>query len=451
MILQNQNEKRKNRIYSNLIKKIMKSFLRHIIIIILEVEAKLVLRKYKPKIIAVTGSVGKTSTKDAIFSVVEQMLIARKNMRSFNSEIGLPLTVIGCDNAWSNPFAWISNIIRGLILVVTREHYPSFLVLEIGARKPGDVARLSSWVIPDIVVVTRFSDVPAHVEFFESAEDLFEDKSQIVKALKQTGVLVLNADDERVLALRNKTKAKSITFGLSEGAMFRASNIQIVYEEGFPVETTFKFEYQDNTFPVIMQGVLGMQSVYSALAALSVGVYLKLNIVDMIEALLGHKTPPGRMKVIKGIKDTMIIDDTYNSSPVAARAALEVLGGLKTKGKKIVVLGDMLELGKFTMEEHKKLGALAGKYADLLLAVGLRAKYLVEGALGSDMSEKKILEFTDAKMAGKYLEGMIEKGDIILVKGSQSMRMERAVEEIMAHPEDASELLVRQEEEWKNR
>lgn len=429
----------------------MRSFLRHIIIIILELEAKLVLQKYKPRIIAVTGSVGKTSTKDAIFAITEQMLIARKNIKSFNSEIGIPLTILGCDNAWSNPFAWINNIFRGLILVVAREHYPKWLVLEIGARKPGDVARLSSWIIPNIAVITRFSDVPSHIEFFRSAEELFEEKANIVKSLKPTGVLVLNADDERVLSLRNKTKAKSITFGLSKEAMFRASNVQIVYKDDFPVGTTFKFEYQDNTFPVVMYSVLGIQAVYSALAALTVGISLKINTVDMIELLGEHKSPPGRMRVIQGIKDTMIIDDTYNSSPVAAHAALDVLSIVKTKGKKIAVLGDMLELGKFTIEEHKKLGVLAGKQTEILFAVGLRAKYIVEGALESGMSEKKILEFTDARTAGKYLEGMIERGDIILVKGSQSMRMERVVEEIMAHPEDASKLLVRQEEEWKKR
>ena len=429
----------------------MKSFLRYIIITILEIEAKLVLKKYKPKIISVTGSVGKTSTKDAIFAVVEQMLIARKSEKSFNSEIGIPLTILGCDNAWLNPFAWISNIFRGLVLIATNEHYPKWLVLEVGARKPGGIAHISSWVVPDIAVMTRFSETPAHIEFFECAEELFEDKAKIVKALKPTGLLVLNADDERVLALRDKSKAKASTFGFSREAMFRASNVQLVYDGDSPVGTTFKFEYQGNIFPVVLKGVLGTQAVYSALAALTVGVHLKLNIVDMIEALAGYKTPSGRMKVIQGIKDTTIIDDTYNSSAVAVTAALEVLGSIKTNGKKIAVLGDMLELGKFTVEEHKKIGMLAGKQTDLLFAVGLRAKYLVEGALASGMSEKKILEFIDAKTAGKYLEGMLSNGDIILVKGSQSMRMERVVEEIMAHPEEASDLLVRQEEEWKNR
>jgi len=431
----------------------MKALIRNIITKILEGEAKLVLRKYKPRIIAVTGSVGKTSTKDAIFTVVGKTLVARKSAKSFNSEIGLPLTILGLDNPWSNFFNWVTTLFRGLLLGVLREHYPKWLVLELGADKPGDIARATTWVHPDIAVITRFGDVPVHVEFFKSPEELFAEKAELAKALRPTGMLVLNADDEKVLALREKTKAKCITYGFSPDAMFRASNMQIAYDDGLPVGTTFKLEYDGNVFPVMLMGVLGMQPVYSALAALAVGTYLKLNIVDMIGALASHDGPPGRMCVMPAIKEASIIDDTYNSSPVAAAAAVEVLGSMKKKrgSKKIAVLGDMLELGKFTIEEHKKLGTLAAANADLVLAVGPRAKYIIEGALAADMSEKKLIEFDDARVAGKYLEGVLDKGDIVLIKGSQSMRMERAVEEIMAHPEQATLLLVRQEEEWQKR
>ncbi|MEK7460412.1 MAG: Mur ligase family protein [Patescibacteria group bacterium] len=427
----------------------MKSILKNTVAKILEYEAKLVIKKYKPRIIAITGSVGKTSTKDAIFSVVEHRLVARKSEKSFNSEIGLPLTVLGLDNAWSNIFGWIRNIIRGLFIIVFPEHYPKWLILEVGADKPGDIARASAWLRPNIVVFTAFSSVPAHVEFFKSAEALFEEKANLVKALKPSGMLILNADDERVLSLQTKTKAKFITYGFTENAMFRASNVQIAYENGRPIGTTFKFEYDGNVFPVLMHDVLGVQPIYSALAALALGVYLKINIVDMIADLAKNDTPPGRMRIIPGIKGSTIIDDTYNSSPIAAHAAVEALHNIKTKGKKIAVLGDMLELGKFSTEEHKKLGMLLDKKTSLLLVVGPRAKYIVEGAQNSGMSEKNIVEFDDARLAGKYLEGVIGEGDIVLIKGSQSMRMERAVIEIMAHPEHAGNLLVRQDEEWK--
>ncbi len=426
----------------------LKQIFKKIVTTILEAEAKLVLRKYRPKIIAVTGSVGKTSTKDAIFTVVGDALVARKSAKSFNGELGIPLTILGCDNAWSNGFLWMKNIIKGALLVVTRVHYPKWLVLEVASDKPGDIARVASWLTPDIAVVTRFGTVPVHVEFFKSPEEVFEEKANLVKALRPSGMLIVNADDERVLALRDKTKAKSITYGMNDGAMFRASNVQIAYEDGSPVGTTFKLEYDGNVFPVTMRGVLGEQAVYSALASLALGAYLKLNIVDMVGRLSLHESPPGRMRVIAGIKGSTIIDDTYNSSPVAAEGAVTVLNNIKTKGKRIAVLGDMLELGKFTIDEHKKLGQLVGSFADLLLAIGPRAKYIVEGAIENDMSEKNIIEFDDARTAGKYLEDIVGAGDIILVKGSQGMRMERAVEEIMAEPENRATLLVRQEEEW---
>lgn len=429
----------------------MKSILRKIITEILKWEATLVLKKYKPKIIAVTGSVGKTSTKDTIFTVVEKGLVARKSVKSFNSEIGLPLTILGQDNGWSNPFAWLETLSKGLLLGLFREHYPKWLVLEIGADKPGDIRDATKWVKPNVAVITRFGEVPVHVEFFKSPNEVFEEKAELVKALQPTGMLIVNADDERVLGLRERTKAKSITYGFSPEAMFRASNAEIAYTDGRPTGMIFKFEYDGNVFPVTMNGILGIQPIYSALAALALGVYLKQNIIEMIGALAAHESPPGRMRVIEGLKGSTIIDDTYNASPVAAEAAVDVFDAIKTKpkAKKIAVLGDMMELGKFTVEEHKKLGKRVSEKADIILAVGLRAKYIIEGALDGDMSEKNLIEFADSRTAGKYLESILSKGDIVLVKGSQSVRMERVVEEVMAHPEDAGKLLVRQEEEWK--
>lgn len=428
----------------------MKLFLRHIITSILGWEAKLIVRKYKPKIIAVTGSVGKTSTKDAIFSAIGKHLVARKSIKSFNSEIGVPLTILGRDNAWGDPIRWLRVIGHGFVLLLTRAHYPKWLILEIGAGKPGDIARVARFIHPNIVVMTRIGDVPAHVEFFKSPKELFEEKTEIIKGLSGNDMLVVNADDEQLALLRDKTKAKSISFGFSEGSMFRASFAQILYEGGRPVGTTFKLEYDGNVFPVTIKNVLGIQPVYSALAAIAVGAYVKANIVDVVNALALHESPPGRMRVVAGMKGSTIIDDTYNSSPVAAHAALEVLKSVTAKGRKIAILGDMLELGKFTIEEHAKLGA-AVAFLDLLLVVGPRAKYVAEGALSGGMNERNILEFDDAQRAGKYLEGVLTDSDIVLVKGSQVMRMERAVEEIMEHPERAQELLVRQEGEWRGR
>jgi len=429
----------------------MKSIFKDIIVRILEEESKMVIKKYRPKIIAVTGSVGKTSTKDAIFAVLGDVLVARKSDKSFNSEIGLPLTILNCENGWSNPIIWIKNILKGVVLILTPTHYPKWLVLEVGAGKPGDILRATDIITPDIAVITRFGDTPAHIEYYKSPDELYEEKANLVKALRPTGVLVMNADDERVLAMREKTKAMSLTYGLSKDAMFRATNISITYNDGRPTGTTFKLEYDGNVLPVSMAGVLGVQPVYSALSAVAVGAFLKHNVVDIIGRLSQHISPPGRMRVIQGIKGSTIIDDTYNASPVASLAAIDALKKIKTKGRRIAVLGDMLELGKFTIDEHKRVGEQAGGFVDTLLVVGPRAKYMVEGAMLAGMSEKSIIEFDDSHLAGKYLESIIGEGDVILIKGSQGMRMERAVEEIMAEPERAHELLVRQEDEWKRK
>ena len=157
------------------------------------------------------------------------------------------------------------------------------------------------------------------------------------------------------------------------------------------------------------------------------------------------------MRLLPGVKDTLIIDDTYNSSPVALKEALETLSNIHTRKRKIAVLGDMLELGKYSVDEHKNAGKLASVVCDVLITVGLRARYITEGALDQGMDEGTIFQFENSREAGKFVEQLLEKRDIVLVKGSQSIRMERVVQEIMAHPEKSENLLVRQDEEWQKK
>jgi len=170
-----------------------------------------------------------------------------------------------------------------------------------------------------------------------------------------------------------------------------------------------------------------------------------LNLVAMSQALSEkHETQPGRMKIIEGIKGSTIIDDSYNSSPVAVNSALRTLGDIETKGRKIAVLGDMMELGEYSSDEHKKVGEMATNTCHMLVTVGLRSRDTATGALNAGMKEENIFQFEDSQKAGAYLQNIIEKEDVILVKGSRwAMRMERTVEEIMARPERADELLVR--------
>lgn len=432
----------------------MKSFLKKILVATLSAEAKLVLRKYKPRIIAITGSVGKTSTKDAVYAVLSRHFFVRKSEKSFNSEIGIPLAILGCENAWRNLFKWVRNIMEGLSLILLPNQYPEWLILEVGADHPGDIQKIASWLHPDVVIFTRFAKTPVHVEFFESPEALFEEKKYLIKALKKGGILALHYDDEKVRALSSLAKGRVVTFGFEEGADVRGVHLGVSYADDareFPSGVHAKIDFEGNSVPLAILGTLGKQQLAAALAACATGIALDISLVDAVSSFNEHHTPPGRMRLIPGVKESLIIDDSYNSSPVAAEEALATLQSLRVRGKKIAVLGDMLELGAHTASAHKEVGERAAVIVDTLLTVGIRAEDIAEGALTAGLAESKILQFERSFEAGKELEMRLQSGDIVLVKGSAMMRMERVVEEVMGDPSRAEELLVRQEREWKRK
>jgi UDP-N-acetylmuramoyl-tripeptide--D-alanyl-D-alanine ligase len=438
----------------------MKAFFKKIIIRILLFETRLVLWKYHPKVIAITGSVGKTSTKDAIYAGLKGSLSVRASQKSYNSEIGVPLTVLGIENAWSNPLMWTKNIVKGMGIFLLPGKYPDVLVLEVGVSAPGDMDRITSFLRPDVVVLTRLAKVPVHVEFFKDPQEYFEEKAKLVSALKEDGLFLVCGDDKRALAMRERTKAKSISFGFDpEKSIMFGSAPEVLYEKrlgglSVPVGLLFRVDYDGTSLPLRLYGTLGRQHMYSILAALLCGVSFDLNMVELTERFGKYKTPPGRMRIIEGIKNSTIIDDSYNSSPIAVRALFETLEAIETSGRKIAVLGDMLELGKYSKQEHAKVGKACVKIVDILVTVGMRAREMAEAALNEGMDEKNILQFDTSRQAGLFLQNLIGSGDIIAIKGSQGsgkdlIRTERTVLEIMAHPEEKKNLLVRQESEWQ--
>ena len=435
----------------------MKNIFKKLVVFIITLQARAVLRKYKPVIVAVTGSVGKTSTKDAIYAVLAKSARVRKSEKSFNSEIGLPLTILGVPNAWNNPFRWLQNIIDGVFILVFNAQYPEWLVLEVGADRPGDITSLSKWLPVDIAVITLLPEMPVHVEFFDSPEAVIEEKAAIIDAIVPGGVLALFADDPRTLGLQHRLPApdaRIITFGFAEGADVRGEHVKLLQEKGkdnWPIGMSATITAEGVSVPIEIAGAAGAHTFLPALAAAAVGAALHKPLGDIAGALESYDPPPGRMRLIRGVKDTLIIDDTYNASPAATVAALTTLGMITTKGRKMAVLADMMELGRHSTEEHRKIGEYAAKHADMLVTVGFRARDIAATALDNGMPESNILQFEDSGKAGAELQNLIKEGDCVLVKGSQSMRMERVVEEIMAEPDRAAELLVRQDAEWKKR
>jgi UDP-N-acetylmuramoyl-tripeptide--D-alanyl-D-alanine ligase len=433
----------------------MKKVFKKIIVFIITWEAKFIISRYHPKIIAITGSVGKTSTKDAIFTVLSKFKSVRKSEKSFNSEIGLPLTILGTPNGWDDPFIWFENILLGFSLLLRKRKYPEYLILEIGVGKPGDIKKnIIPWLKPDVVVVTSFPDKPVHVEFFGSVEKIIEEKTFLVHALRKDGILILNHDDDKVYSLHQKFNFKTVSFGLHDNSTYHAVYPTYLYtthnDIKVPDGINFKLEYDGNSFPVTLPNVLGMHNIGQALAAIACAHELGCDLLESIKAASEYVTPPGRLSLIEGINNSIIIDDTYNSSPIAMHAAIGVLKEVEGK-RKIAVLGDMLELGKFTEEEHRIVGEKIFGVADILVLVGPRAKYIGEGAIEKGFQRNNIYSFDSSETTAKFLNGLLEKGDVVLAKGSQGIRLEKAVEAIMEHKELKKKLLCRQDKEWRAR
>ncbi len=423
-----------------------KQIFKNIIVFIITLEARAVLWRHKPKIVAVTGSVGKTSTKEAIAVVLKRKYHVRKSQKSFNSEIGVPLVVLGCENAWLNPWFWFLNILKGISLILFEKDYPEWLVLEMGVERPKDMEKLVSWAKPNITVVTALAEIPSHVEFFTGTKQLVREKAKALKCLDVDDFAILNSDDDTVYDLKKLTKAHIVGFGFGEVANLRASNYNIG-----PKGINFKVDSDGTSVPVRVNNAFGRHHVYPALSALAVGKTLGLNFVDMIDSLLNYKSPPGRLKLLEGVKDSFVLDDTYNSSPIALRAALDTLKEIPAP-RKIVVLGDMLELGKYTVEAHQSMAEfIINAGVELVFLVGMRAKFIGEALIENGFRKENIFEFSNSIEASTEVEKIIQEGDLILVKGSQGVRMEKIVEEIMAHPENKERLLVRQEKEWQQK
>lgn len=431
----------------------IKSILRYIVVFIITWEANLVIRKYKPQIIAITGSVGKTGAKDTIYAALENSFFVRKSDKSFNSEIGVPLTILGCETGWNNPVKWITNIFEGLALILLRNHYPKWLILEVGTDKPGDIKSLTKWLKPDITVITALPDVPVHVENFRDPQDVAREKRYLAEALKEEGVLILGGDDKRTASLKKDfLKNQTIMYGIEAHNDVVGSHTSIMYDQdGKPLGMQFKVDEKGSSIPIQILGKLGQQQVYPTLVAFAVARAIGVPSLTVAKALGSKVISRGRMCILEGYNDTTIIDDSYNSSPAAVRAALSTLKKIEVSGKKIAVLGDMLELGRFSADAHKKVGVQVTDIADVLITVGVRAKGIAAAARESGFNIECIQEFDtgEAKEAGRVVRAMLEPNDVVLVKGSQTgIRLEQAIKEMLKEPSRAKELLVRQEEAW---
>jgi UDP-N-acetylmuramoyl-tripeptide--D-alanyl-D-alanine ligase len=414
----------------------MKDRLKSWVVKILTKESELVLNKFKPRVIAITGNVGKTTTKDFVYCVLRSAGNVRAAEKSQNSEFGVCLTILGEKNAWNNPAAWFKLLTAGFLKEylgnLAGKKYPKKLILEVGADHSGDIKHITSFVKPDVVVLTAFQKTPTHGEFFQTIEQHIREKKYLVDAIKTGGTIVYNADDEVMNKMARSVEGlkdvKLISFGKSEGANVRISDSKNIYDsEQEVLGTRMKLSVVGETLEVDLIGVLGEAQNYSLAAAVAVGMTEGLDLQIMGDSIKNNFAPtPSRMRILRGINGSKLLDDSYNASPVAVENAVTVLQNTFVKGKKIVVLGHMAELGDKTRDSHIEQAKNIASVADVIIFSGRYNEYYLEGVRQAKFPAEKIFLAGNAREVNKIIaeNNLLKENDLLFVKGSQSARLE---------------------------
>ena len=416
-----------------------------LIIKILYVLTRLTLIHFKPVIVGITGSVGKTSTKEAVATVLRKRFSVRSSSGNYNNEFGLPLSVLGEDSPGKNLLLWVWIFIKATFKLLFGG-YSQVLVLEMGADRPGDIAYLLKLTGPlDYAVITDIGI--SHMMNYTSTDALAKEKLTLAKGVKANGTAVLNLDNPAIVKYLNDKKPTNVlTFGLDQEADVAASDLALVKRDD-TYGLNFKMKYAGTVVPALIPEALGRANVYAALAAAAVGVKMGMNLVEVSEAIGTFQPPAGRLRLIPGIKRTQIIDDTYNAAPSSTNLALDVLTQVAT-GRKVAAIGGMAELGSQNEQGHRDIAVkIVEVGVDLLFLVGENSKF-TKDELEKRNFAGQIKWFENSDNARIPVQNELREGDTILVKGSQSARMEKIVKEIMADPEQAEKLLVRQSAYW---
>jgi len=352
-------------------------------------------KKLSLRVIGVTGSVGKSTTKEAIAQVLSQRHPTLKSVANLNNEIGLPLNVLRLTPGY---------------------HYA---VLEMGFYIPGEIAQLCEIARPQIGVVNNIGTV--HAERAGSLQQIAQGKGELVEALPAgpEGIAILNFDDDLVRPMASRTRARVFTYGLSPQADLWADEVNGMGLEGIRFQLHYRGENLHLRVPMI-----GRHSVHTALRATAVGLVEGLSWDEIIGGLQESQTQL-RLAAVRTENDALLIDDTYNASPESTLAALNLLEELPER--RIAVLGDMLELGPYEREGHEKVGARAAEVAGLLVTLGVRAHIIAESARRAGMNRSCVQEYEEIAPLIAWLQQHIQTGDSVLVKGSHGLRMDRIV------------------------
>ncbi|MFZ1627035.1 MAG: UDP-N-acetylmuramoyl-tripeptide--D-alanyl-D-alanine ligase [Candidatus Moraniibacteriota bacterium] len=412
--------------------------------------ARLVLKVRRPIIVGITGSVGKSSAKEAIALVLARKYQVRFSPGNYNNEFGLPAAILGIPSPGRSLTRWCGAVAHSLAIVLRFESYPEVLVLEMGIDHPGDMDYLLTVARPDVAVLTRIAE--SHLANFENLAHIAKEKGKLIAALPETGSAILNADDERVMKQGERTRAKIISYGLTPSASLSADNIRLLQESGRVDGLSFKLNSGGKSIPVRLPRVIAHHHLSAVLAAAAVGVTLKMNLVDIAAALVEFKPLTGRMNLLTGEAGMRIIDDSYNASKISTEAALATLRELIAP-RKVIILGDMLEIGPNSNEAHRSLrDAVVSSGATVFIGVGQHMRYLADALRGGNFPEKGIYHFLDPMAALDQISDIVRSGDLVLIKGSQGLRMELIVLRLLGERDDSEKqhLLCRQSVNWQS-
>ena len=358
-----------------------------------------VLREHSLKVVGITGSIGKTTTKEFTSCLLSKKFNVLKSEGNYNNHLGVPLT----------------------LLKLREDH--EVAVLEMAMSNPGEITTLTRIAPPDIAVITNIN--PVHLQFFKSIEEIALAKKEILDGAKKDGTAVLNGDDELVLKIAADWKRRRILFGLSDKCDIRAQNVRKGGWNGLSFDLIYGEKKAKTSIPFFYESVL-----YNFLTAAAAGYALALPLESLLSQVENLKPLPMRGVHLCLRQNIHLVDDSYNSNPAALESALKSLAELPAQ-RKIAVLGDMLELGEKEAQFHFRAGEqVAETRWDILMAAGPLSAHMVEGASSAGMKKELIFHFPDSEAAAKEIWSIVKEGDLILVKGSRGMNMDKVIDEL---------------------
>lgn len=401
----------------------MKKFLLKLLERILKVLALRVLRKFKPKIIAITGSSGKTSAKELIYQVLKAGgFDVVRSEGNLNNQYGIPLAILGFQKTPS-PFLYPLVLVQGAIRTLTFTKYPKILVLEMAADRPGDIEYLAKLTCPELGIITNIG--VAHLEFFKTIENIAKEKLSLFNFIKGPAVAVLNSDDKFLKKAYLPKVKRKIFFGKSQDADYQITKFQQrlngtdfwVRKRGLvpPQSNRGGGGEREEKFSI---EALGEHQVFSAVLAVAVGRLFGIDFKILKKTLAPYEGMPGRGKVLLGRRDIVILDESYNANPVSMKQALEVLASM-VNGRRVAILGEMRELGWLTKKAHQEIGKLAKESAELTMGVGFSMK-----------DANLDYWFPTVEQTMPFLQEELKSGDIVLVKGSLAVGLKKIVDEL---------------------